>query len=192
MRAKRPHVAHALHHVSRVDGQARRFPARDPSGYVPPSPACTGPVWASIPARARAFAVDWAARQGRSAPSAYPTARPDGEPRVSRRYGAGRGGLERRLARRGAHLGWGCESSAVGLVYAEKIWFMSASHSKIPAGAIRRGRARKMNLREKRARRARLRRPRGGDSTAQTDGDDGDGQGTGFWAVRRGPRGEAP
>jgi hypothetical protein len=51
MRAKRPpqysasrayeyesvihaHVAHALHPVSRVDGQARRFPARDPSGYV--------------------------------------------------------------------------------------------------------------------------------------------------------------
>ena len=26
----------------------------------------------------------------------------------------------------------------------------------------------------------------------QTDGDDGDGQGSGFWPVRHGPRGEAP
>ena len=33
---------------------------------------------------------------------------------------------------------------------------------------------------------------RGGDSTLQTDGDDGDGQGSRFWAVRHSLLGEAP
>ena len=36
------------------------------------------------------------------------------------------------------------------------------------------------------------RKPRGGDSTVRTDGDDGDGQGGRFWAVCHGPQGEAP
>ena len=34
--------------------------------------------------------------------------------------------------------------------------------------------------------------PRDAHSTAQTDGDDGDGQGGRLWAVRYGPRGKAP
>ena len=34
--------------------------------------------------------------------------------------------------------------------------------------------------------------PRGGGSTCETDGDDGDGQGSRFGAVQHGPLGEAP
>ena len=101
MRAKRPTIFCITSARVRVSNprpcRSRIAPCescRRPSALIPlasrlptlPRPPLRG-RFGALRADARPFAVDRAARRGRSAPRAYPTARRDGETRVPRRYG---------------------------------------------------------------------------------------------------------